>query len=141
MSGRFFLVGSVEEARRPRIRSAVEVNTCVTWEESRRKEEGRDYSDYRQFSDPPTFSWMSMNSAVQSAGGVAGISNEHMHCRAARGGHVQWNNTATTQQWGVPTCLLLGVPFQAFLETVKTHPGLRLTLRVWLHETIVVTNI
>ena len=46
-------------------------------------------SDCRQFTDPPTFSWMSSNSAVQSAGGVAGSSNEHMQCRAARGGHVQ----------------------------------------------------
>lgn len=50
---------------------------------------GKGCSDCRQFTDPPTFSWMSVNSAVQSAGGVAGSSNEHMQCRAARGGHVQ----------------------------------------------------
>ena len=37
MSGRFLLVGSAEEARRLRIRSVVEVNTCMTWEESRRR--------------------------------------------------------------------------------------------------------
>ena len=99
MSGRFLLVGSVEEARRPRIRSAVEVNTCVTWEggESRGEEGGEGLLEYRQFSAPPTLSWMSVNSPVQSAGGVAGISNEHMHCKAARGGHAQWNNTTTTQ--------------------------------------------
>ena len=35
MSGRFLLVGSAEEARRLRICSVVEANTCVTWEESR----------------------------------------------------------------------------------------------------------
>ena len=58
----------------------------------------KEWRDYRQFSAPPTLSWTSVNSPVQSAGGVAGISNEHKHCRAARGGHVQWNNTTTTQQ-------------------------------------------
>ena len=60
-----------------------------------KKDEG--LLEYRQFSAPPTLSWMSVNSPVQSAGGVAGTSNEHMHCRAARGGHTQWNNTTTTQ--------------------------------------------
>ena len=70
-------------------------NLCDLGGGARGKKEGR---DYRQFSAPPTLSWMSVNSPVQSARGVAGISNEHTHCRAARGGHAQWNNTTTTQQ-------------------------------------------